>query len=297
MSNLFNPEVRIVAFIDILGFKKIVYEKKDKAKKIMRLLDETVREFIELYKEEDICNGVDDGIEITWFSDSIIISDNDTTIHGIYFFLSLIQSIQSYFILEEVLIRGGISLGECYHGNSKVSGISNVFGEAMIDAYKLESKSALYPRIILSEDLVNLIKDSKEKEDKLIDENFESDLKVYSYDENLISSIYDKYSAKENTYFTILRENIIKDSDGWYYINYLEEIISRAKSYDGSKTDNEIYLETVYPIKKFIEDNLDDEDKNVRQKYIWLAEKYNDIYNRYNLISIEESKKDIISIC
>ncbi len=295
MSNLFNPEERIVAFIDILGFKNMVYKEKDKAKNIMRLLDDTVRDFIKLYKEENIYYGVDDGIEITWFSDSIIISDNDITIHGIKFFLSLIQNIQSYFILEEVLIRGGISLGECYHGNSKVSGISNVFGEAMIDAYKLESESALYPRIILSEELVKIIKDSKEKEDKLIDKNFELDLKAYSYDEDLISSICDEYSAKENTSLTILRENIIKDSDGWYYINYLEEPISRAKSYDGSKLYNEIYLETAYAIKKFIEDNLEHENKNVRLKYTWLAEKYDDIYNRHNLSSIEELKKDIIT--
>ena len=51
MSNLFNPEERIVAFIDILGFKNMVYKEKDKAKNIMRLLDDTVRDFIKLYKE------------------------------------------------------------------------------------------------------------------------------------------------------------------------------------------------------------------------------------------------------
>ena len=32
MSNLFNPEERIVAFIDILGFKNMVYKEKIKQK-------------------------------------------------------------------------------------------------------------------------------------------------------------------------------------------------------------------------------------------------------------------------
>src|ERR1700756_3728702 len=42
------------------------------------------------------------------------------------------------------LIRGGIALGGLYHSSDIV------FGEALIDAYRLESKVAVYPRILIS---------------------------------------------------------------------------------------------------------------------------------------------------
>jgi hypothetical protein len=42
------------------------------------------------------------------------------------------------------LIRGGATIGKLYHANGVV------FGEAMIDAFELEVRTAIYPRIVLS---------------------------------------------------------------------------------------------------------------------------------------------------
>jgi hypothetical protein len=47
-----------------------------------------------------------------------------------------------------VLIRGGFSFGQLYHENGVV------FGEAMVDAYQLESKHAGYPRVLVSERII-----------------------------------------------------------------------------------------------------------------------------------------------
>jgi hypothetical protein len=43
-----------------------------------------------------------------------------------------------------MLVRGGLTVGSLYHSNGVV------FGEAMIDAYRLESRVATYPRIVVS---------------------------------------------------------------------------------------------------------------------------------------------------
>lgn len=43
------------------------------------------------------------------------------------------------------LIRGGYSYGQLYHENNVV------FGEAMVDAYRLERDVAIYPRVIVSD--------------------------------------------------------------------------------------------------------------------------------------------------
>jgi hypothetical protein len=42
------------------------------------------------------------------------------------------------------LIRGGVTIGNLYHAQ----GI--VFGPAMVEAYELESRTAVYPRIVVS---------------------------------------------------------------------------------------------------------------------------------------------------
>jgi hypothetical protein len=47
------------------------------------------------------------------------------------------------------LVRGGITVGKLYHS----AGV--VFGEAMVEAYLLESQIAVYPRVVLSTRIVN----------------------------------------------------------------------------------------------------------------------------------------------
>ncbi len=49
---------------------------------------------------------------------------------------------------EGIMIRGGVTIGDLYHRNNIV------YGPAMIEAYRLESKCAIYPRIIMSEDML-----------------------------------------------------------------------------------------------------------------------------------------------
>jgi hypothetical protein len=47
------------------------------------------------------------------------------------------------------LIRGGVAFGKLYHSNGVV------FGKGMIEAFELESKTAFYPRVVLSHSLIN----------------------------------------------------------------------------------------------------------------------------------------------
>ncbi len=47
---------------------------------------------------------------------------------------------------KNVLIRGGIAIGNLYHNDDIV------FGKALNDAYYLESECAIFPRIILTEE-------------------------------------------------------------------------------------------------------------------------------------------------
>ncbi len=54
-------------------------------------------------------------------------------------------------LLEKgILFRGGMTIGNIIHNDN-----GTVFGQDLIDAYQLESKSAKYPRIILSDKLIS----------------------------------------------------------------------------------------------------------------------------------------------
>ncbi len=48
-------------------------------------------------------------------------------------------------IEKGILFRGGLTIGNIIHNEN-----GTVFGQALIDAYQLETKSAKYPRIVLS---------------------------------------------------------------------------------------------------------------------------------------------------
>ena len=53
-------------------------------------------------------------------------------------------------ISNDILCRGAVTYGKLIHTKEMI------FGPALVQAYETESKAALYPRIILSEDLINM---------------------------------------------------------------------------------------------------------------------------------------------
>jgi hypothetical protein len=139
-----------VAFIDILGFKEIVYKKSfDEVRDILgniRLIQELITKsnlYSGLIRQELISS-----VKITLISDSVIISipkNSDGAFHCMIIVCATI--IQKLFSLKEPLFcRGSICLGNIYqHDNS-------VFGPSLIEAYLMERDIAKYPRVIISPD-------------------------------------------------------------------------------------------------------------------------------------------------
>lgn len=59
-------------------------------------------------------------------------------------FTRLLASIAAQALRIGFLVRGGASIGGLYHANGVV------FGEALVDAYEIESRTSIYPRVVLS---------------------------------------------------------------------------------------------------------------------------------------------------
>jgi hypothetical protein len=83
-----------------------------------------------------------------------------------------------------VLVRGGFSFGQLYHE----SGV--VFGEAMVDAHRMEDKDAVYPRILVSDRIISKLEGVPE-----LDRSF-----------------------------------LLRDADGRWHLNYFSEMIQHSSN-------------------------------------------------------------------
>lgn len=145
-------EQSAVVFIDILGFKNAL-RNESKARDILDALSH-VKEKVEEYYSDPMreqFQGVFD-IELTAFSDSIAISGSEgQAIVVVFAALEFSQLLMK----KGFLCRGAMACGELYHNN----GI--LFGNSLAEAYESEKSQAIYPRIILDTQTVQLIDESK----------------------------------------------------------------------------------------------------------------------------------------
>lgn len=147
------PCVRIVSYIDILGFKSLVNEMEKHLEKYMLIkdaLEDSQKMLGEMYERLAPLQP----IQKAQFSDSIVITtpinNNEIGMAEISIIL-LSYSILLTFMTKGIFIRGGIAKGRCYHDGNII------FGKGMLDAYDLESNVASYPRIIVADEVVNSI--------------------------------------------------------------------------------------------------------------------------------------------
>ena len=143
MSELPEYNNRIVAFIDILGFTSLISTLKkdtDIQSKLHRAL-----KLIHSYKNHSLNKDtIQSDLDISVFSDSIVISSGDDNLFNVIWACGWLQANLLYL---GILTRGGIAEGCTVHENDIL------YGEGMIKAYQIESKAAIYPRIVIDDEL------------------------------------------------------------------------------------------------------------------------------------------------
>lgn len=145
----------IVAFVDILGFSNMVKsdcENKSDSIKYFKVLREINKET----REIGDCN-------ITQFSDSVIFSLPLSQENYIKM-LKVLAEYQQKLLYQRIICRGAIAYGKHYKEDDFM------FSQALIEAYQLESKDAIYPRIIISKNLLEYFKPTIESPPYLIKE-------------------------------------------------------------------------------------------------------------------------------
>lgn len=140
-----------VAFLDVLGFKKLVLSKGKREKK-------KIAEYFQLIR--DVTAGLEQIKEKRNFgsiiiSDSVILSvpagdTNKNQIDNLRHLCVAVGKIQFALAQENIWIRGAISSGEAYFNSIE----NQVVGPAYIQAYLLEERQALHPRVILDNKII-----------------------------------------------------------------------------------------------------------------------------------------------
>ncbi|MGV8914772.1 MAG: hypothetical protein ACOH1X_04905 [Kaistella sp.] len=202
-------DYHFVAFLDILGYSNMVKSDLEgppgEEKYFHKLLH--------LHKETNSLKYENLDFNLIQFSDSIIISApyNPDTFHS---FSKLISEYQYKLLLNGIPIRGGITFGKHFYQEDFL------FSSGLIDAYNIENKLARYPRVILSEDLYELL---NSKEINLEYVGFDNNYKIIDFLHNIdlneinLKIINDLIINLENN-----KSETISEKGSWLkeYVNY-----------------------------------------------------------------------------
>ncbi|WP_201317669.1 hypothetical protein [Paenibacillus sp. EPM92] len=225
----------VVCFTDILGFSQMVLNAHQTGggdqllKRLHKILTEQYRQ---LKPAEDYV-----GI-FKAFTDNIVIGlpiyeDGELQLGGVFLDFA---SFQLALTLEGFFIRGGVAIGD-YYGDDEFA-----YGPSIIEAHDLENRFAIFPRIILSDEAVQMVKQHVE------------------------------YYAEPN--WSPQSTDLIQDNtDGKWFINYLEAIMHDVREYGDYQEAVALLLQH----KQVIEDNLIQHQGNLHilSKYIWVAHYHN----------------------
>lgn len=250
-----NYENRVTVYIDILGFKDILSKTVDNdGEDITENIDKiisaygAIRDVWDLDDTSKLNKLPSKSKKVTTFSDCLVISFKTNEESEIFHTLVEIQWMLMRLITRGILCRGAITYGKLIHTDEFL------FGPALAEAYILESKAALYPRIILHEDLIEFAGNTNR---------------------------FHKDSEMEKEYIKKILE---KDSDGMYFIDYF----ASAESELDSHYDFPEYLDIIGTI---VREGLEKSDNifksDIKVKYQWMKERYN------NIVDAAQKKKFI----
>jgi hypothetical protein len=150
MTNSHRYEDRYCAFVDILAFRSLLDTRE--CEEIHTLLSHIHNPFPGTPENQEHT-----GYRAQSISDAVAVSTDATDVGLRHLFFAL-SSLQGFFFLAGVYLRGAIVRGLLFHDEKMV------FGEALVEAYHIESTIACFPRIIIAPSVVRDISSSEYQE-------------------------------------------------------------------------------------------------------------------------------------
>jgi hypothetical protein len=148
-------EEHYCAFLDILGYKE--HSKQFFTNKInlygrfKRALEHahTLNKNSKLFVNNDL-------LKVRFFSDSIVLSHpvHEQSEDAVFNILQMCKVLSTFLSYEGLFLRGAISKGKHFERQDNELNASFLCSEALQEAYELESKHAVYPRILIHEKVI-----------------------------------------------------------------------------------------------------------------------------------------------
>lgn len=259
-----NYTPHLLVYLDLLGFKELI-SNENEVEKIYNILSEARKELLVkgmMYNKKSKEN-----FGQFTFSDLFVRAINiDDEIESKNYQNLLRREIiilglaQSYLIINnDTLIRGAITIDDLYFNKSD----SIVVGPALVNAYKLESKSAVYPRIIIDPNIISKIGES--------------------FFTNEVIELNDLKEQDDFTGNAVTYGCLQKDLDGMYFIDYLEVAVIMD-----FPNDYELWIDFMQKHKKSIQEKISNysvynktkTDISIFQKVSWLKNYHNKFIKR-----------------
>ncbi len=243
-----NPVLHysVVAFVDILGYSELVKEAESQGKSLEFLMNiyDAINCGLNWLLPGNVSIGFEkDMYRVKVFTDNVVIGypifHHDEPVLGHVF--DNLGHFQLEMANHGFFIRGGLTLGDIFIGEHII------YGKGLIEAYQAEVSQARDPRIVLTDNAVNAIKEHM--------------------------SYYAVPSHAPQC------RDLFIDVDGQYFINYLDAIFI-------AEHEHGPYYEELLKHKKEVEYCLDKyrSRPTLWTKYEWVAKYHNyfcDLHNKY----------------
>lgn len=277
--NIEGYENRFVAFLDILGFKELIYKIEDEGeessdfKRVRSVLNFLHEESVESNGQHDlpIYEQKEDYIlekelgdpRISYISDCVIIS-TESTFDGFKALCNKLTKFSTDIACDGIFMRGAITHGKIYHHGPML------FGTAYQRAYELESKNAVHPRIIIDEIVFEELSDRK-GEFPLNEHAIVKDKDNVSYLANFPLNYHPQYTPSWLDFLLRIKSRIL------YHLNIYDSRVSgfgaELKNLDKFCCWKEVYGWDL---------NFDGGNDSVLSKYEWLKDEFNFTIKKYS---------------
>lgn len=255
-----NYEPAIVTFIDILGFRSLLDTRS--AEEILGYL-KRLKQFAKPSDheglEDEVAAGIVNRAYAEAVSDAIVrVRPYDRELRDGALFWELLDLlfIQLEMIGVGILIRAGVTTGDIHVGEEG----DPIFGPALRNAYDIESKKAIYPRIAIDSAVIRQHQN---------DPRLRSDDNTLEYETRMLKRLLKP--AGNNLYFIDYLSSAHENLDEGMYPEFLRrhaELVRAGLS--GAKT------------------------REVRNKYLWLK-KYHNAHVKEEAKAILKSKKNVVA--
>lgn len=147
----YKTENYCVAYLDILGGVQKIKDDIDS-----KFLNYLIMLYSDVYTEAEGIFNLNKEISVKIFSDNILLAikintDDPQRIQKIEKLLNVVSNIFNEALRYGVLMRGAVTEGELFINDTFV------YGKALIDVVKMEEEIAIYPRIVIYNEISHLV--------------------------------------------------------------------------------------------------------------------------------------------